>query len=87
LSTIRSNNSLIFDSADMLDLADLNNDNLTSNADVQALIVLLANGGGSAPGGGSLSAVPEPGSIVLAGLALPALAYALRRRSVQRRRG
>jgi hypothetical protein len=71
----------------MLDLADLSNDSVVNNFDVQAMINFLANGGGSAPGGGSLSAVPEPGSIVLAGLALPALAYALRRRSVQRRRG
>jgi len=85
LSTIRSNNSLVFDSADMLDLADLSNDNLVNNLDVQSLINILANGGGSAPGGGSLTAVPEPSSIVLAGVAVPALAYALRRRAVGRK--
>jgi hypothetical protein len=58
---------------------------LVNNLDVQGLINFLANGGSSAPGGGSLTAVPEPGSIVLAGLALPALAYALRHRVSRRR--
>lgn len=62
-STIRSNNSLIFDNADMLDLADLNHDSRVNNLDIQASITLLANGGASGTGG--LTAVPEPGACVL----------------------
>jgi PEP-CTERM motif-containing protein len=42
-------------------VANLNNDNVVNNADLQGLIVALANGGG----GGSISAVPEPGSLAL----------------------
>jgi fibronectin-binding autotransporter adhesin len=57
-----------FTQGDVASVADLNADNLATNTDVQALIVLLANGGGSAPGGGSLTAVPEPSSIMLVGL-------------------
>jgi autotransporter-associated beta strand protein len=57
-----------FTQGDVASVADLNTDNLVTNTDVQALIVLLANGGGSAPGGGSLTAVPEPASFVLLGL-------------------
>src|SRR5262249_8619192 len=56
-------------------VGDLTGDNKVTNADVQGLINLLANGGGSgAPGGGSLTAVPEPAAwssalIALAGAA------------------
>src|SRR5262249_4816744 len=44
-------------------IGDFNGDNKVTNADLQRLINLLANGGGS--GGGSLVAVPEPASVVL----------------------
>jgi hypothetical protein len=57
-----------FDALAVSDVVDVNRDGFTNNRDVQSLIVLLANGGGSAPGGGSLTAVPEPSSIVLVGL-------------------
>ena len=40
---------------------------LKGYADLQGLISLLANGGGS--GGGTLTAVPEPSGVVLAGIA------------------
>jgi hypothetical protein len=49
----------------MQKLGDLNGDGQVTNADLQGLITLLANGGGS----GSLTAVPEPTSSVLMALA------------------
>jgi hypothetical protein len=45
----------------LLQIADLTGDNLVTNADIQGLINLLANGGGSS----SLSAVPEPNGLAL----------------------
>jgi T5SS/PEP-CTERM-associated repeat protein len=48
-------------SGQLLEIADLDYDNLVTNADLQGLIVALANGGG----GGSLNAVPEPTSLAL----------------------
>jgi autotransporter-associated beta strand protein len=47
--------------------ADVNYSDKIENADLQALLVYLANGGNgsNAPGGGSLTAVPEPGTFVL----------------------
>jgi len=65
----------------LLQIADLTGDHLVTNADLQGLIVDLANSGGT--GGGSLTAVPEPATISLlalgAGAALP-LARRCRRR-------
>jgi len=48
--------------SEALYLADVKNDDQINNLDMQGLIVYLANGGNgsNAPGGGSLSAVPEP---------------------------
>jgi hypothetical protein len=48
-------------------LADVNGDDRINNVDLQGLLVYLANGGNgsNAPGGGSVSAVPEPSTIVL----------------------
>jgi hypothetical protein len=67
-------------SAQLAEIADLTNDNLVNNADVQGLIVYLANSAGAlpAPSGGSLAAVPEPPSLILLAIALAA-APALRR--------
>jgi len=61
LSKYQSTSNL--DNAQLLLVANLNNDNFVNNADLQGLIVALANGGGS--GAGSLTAVPEPASSVL----------------------
>jgi hypothetical protein len=66
-------------------LTDANTSGATNNLDLQGLIVYLANGGNGAsgaPGGGNLTAVPEPSTIVL--LALGGLAVCgagLRRRA------
>jgi len=65
LSKYQSTNSL--SNSQLPLVADLTGDNLVNNADLQGLINLLASGGGS--GGGSLSAVPEPSGVVLAGMA------------------
>lgn len=59
-------------------IGDLTDDNLVTNADIQGLIILLANGGLTVDGGGSLAAVPEPSSLVLLTIGLAA-ASAIRR--------
>jgi len=62
----------------MLTLGDFDNDLRVTNLDFQGLIVGLAN----APGGGMLSAVPEPAAMlqfVLGGAALLGLRYSRRR--------
>jgi len=53
--------------AEALYLADVKNDDRINNLDMQGLLVYLANGGNgsNAPGGGSLTAVPEPSTWVL----------------------
>jgi hypothetical protein len=61
-------------------IADLSGDDKVTNIDIQGLIVLLANGGGS--GGASVSVVPEPNGAALAALAIFAvIAVRLPRRS------
>jgi hypothetical protein len=63
----------------LLLIADLDSDGAVTNADLQRLINLLANGGGS----GSVTAVPEPSGLALAALATFAVtAVRLRRRFV-----
>ena len=60
--------------------ADVNRDDVVDNRDVQALVNYIANG--LTGGGGSLTAVPEPTSIVLGALGALALAgVALRNRN------
>jgi hypothetical protein len=55
------------------EIADLTGDNLVTNADVQSLMIYLANNAGILPapsGDGSLTAVPEPPSLILLALGL-----------------
>jgi hypothetical protein len=62
-------------SGQLLQIADLTPDNLVTNTDVQGLIVYLANNAGALPApGDSITAVPEPASLVLLLLALPVFA-------------
>jgi T5SS/PEP-CTERM-associated repeat protein len=75
LSKYQSTNSLT--TAQLSLVADLTDDNVVTNVDLQGLIILLANGGGS--GGGSLTAVPEPSSLALIMLAFVS-AVAVRRK-------
>jgi hypothetical protein len=63
LSSYQSTNGLT--ALQLRQIADLTRDNNVTNADIQGLIDLLANGGGSS----SLAAVPEPPGIVLMGTA------------------
>jgi hypothetical protein len=58
------NSQQLSDSQLML-IGNLNGDAQVNDADIQALINLLANGGGS----GALAAVPEPSGVVLTGIA------------------
>jgi hypothetical protein len=53
--------------AESIYLADVDYSDRIDNKDLQSLLVYLANGGNgsNAPGGGSLTAVPEPGTFVL----------------------
>jgi hypothetical protein len=61
----------------LLDVADVNGDGNVTNADIQALINLLANNAAGGAGG-SISAVPEPPSLIL--LAVAGVVSLLRRR-------
>jgi len=76
LDKYRSNSALT-DPQQFKLVADLTGDNLVNNADLQGLIVYLANNAGAlpAPGGDSVAAVPEPTSIVLFGLGALAIAF------------
>jgi hypothetical protein len=51
--------------SDLVDLGDANGDGVLNNADLQALLVRLANGGT-----GSIAAVPEPSALALVGSAI-----------------
>jgi len=72
-------------SQQLLQIANLTGDNLANNLDVQGLINYLANNAGalSAPGGdSSVTAVPEPSSLVLLVLGLTTALIRQRSRSV-----
>ena len=56
--------------SDLLTIGDVDSDGRVSNRDMQALLNLLKSGGSS------LTAVPEPTSVVLVALFLPGLAFA-----------
>jgi hypothetical protein len=55
---------------ELSEVADINGDGVVTNADIQSLIGLLASGGN-----GSLSSVPEPGSLILAAIGGVALVF------------
>jgi hypothetical protein len=61
---------------DVLSMADLDGDGQVTNRDIQGLLDLVASQSGS----GAVTAVPEPASIVLLTLALPAFAGVARRK-------
>jgi fibronectin-binding autotransporter adhesin len=88
-SIYRNNTITNWTNSDLLEIANLNNDTVVNNLDAQALIVYLANNptGLPAPGGGSLSAVPEPGSVVLLAIGGLAVAASSLRNARRRRNG
>jgi hypothetical protein len=61
---------------DLAAIGDFNGDGLLTNADIQPELDLTASQGGA----GAVTAVPEPASLVLVMLALPAILSTARRR-------
>ena len=76
---VRVNHSVPFSAFDFVDVADASRDGIVDNQDLQAEISGIANGG--VFGGGSLTAVPEPASILMFGLAHAGNRFGLARRS------
>ena len=72
LNKFASTNNLF--ASDVAFLGDVDSDGSFTNADIQSLLTLLVNGGGS------VAAVPEPTSIWLFAVALPGLVLAVARR-------
>ena len=68
-----------FTDADLLNIGDLNGDHVFNNADLQALLSMMANNA-AAGGAATFAAVPEPESyqLLLIGLALVGILYSLR---------
>ncbi len=63
-------------------LGDLNGDGVVNNADLQSLITLVANN--TVSGGGPLTAVPEPSTLILSIVGLSVLALGRLRRPAAR---
>jgi hypothetical protein len=72
LAAYQSDKNLTSDQ--LLAIGDLNEDGKLTNADVQGLLILLADGGGT----GSVSLVPEPSAVLLSAFAFVALPFMLR---------
>jgi len=69
----------------LLEIANLDNDNAVTNTDLQGLITYLANNAGALPapsGSDSVAAVPEPASWILFAMALPAALASRRLRTL-----
>lgn len=69
-STLIRTSGGTFSAAQLMNVADANLDDVVDSRDIQALIVAIANGGvfGGGGGGGSLTAVPEPATLLLLGI-------------------
>jgi hypothetical protein len=80
LTTYKAQHNLSDD--DFLSMADLDGDGQVTNRDIQGLLDLVA----SQSGGGAVTAVPEPASMVLLELALPAFAGIARKKGLARRK-
>jgi fibronectin-binding autotransporter adhesin len=72
LNAYASNNSL--SPTQLASIGDFDNSGAVTNRDIQGLLDLVAS-----LGGGAVTAVPEPASILLLALALPAFAWVVRR--------
>ena len=77
LNTYQSSHPGMSDPQNLLQVADVNGDGAVNNADLQALISIVAN---NPAGGGALTSVPEPASLILLALVLPAVVACGRQR-------
>ena len=82
LSSYRSTHPDVSDMTHLLDVADVNGDGIINDADLQALISLVANN--AASGHGGLTAVPEPATLSLCGMGFSVFAVRRIRRCMAR---